>query len=266
MGRARQTATTASGVGAFTAVLGAHRGLGVAAQKQRDAEEQTERERALEEWAVFKDMAGGRAIYDALVGGYRETLSAGRYEQLIWNLTAQARTVDGYAVLAAVIALGDPVGWPNLSDPAVVALGRYFANVPHEASFNVTNDQAELILDIIDGDCSVRQVPPPTAESLLRLQPLCEGVGAYLTKLPVMSGRSGSIVVQAAMTLRGAATAAITGPLASWEEMFVARFQSGKLSTRESEILEGALGDWDCGVDSVRAVFFTRLQKRLELS
>jgi hypothetical protein len=222
-------------VDGFDAVFGARRGS-ESAQVQRDLEE---RDHALSAWSarVRAHSPYKISLLEALTSFYcaRDTEDS----KLASFLSACAR--GGHVSdLIRIVKLGDPGNCPGLTDPAVRCLAQFFATPPREFEQRARDGADSAIRQLfIDGGVS------DEPEHYLRLQPLCEGVGALLARPhahdPARS--EGMVEFRAAAVLFSAPTFAAAGPLASWVAALANRAKARNLDSHTRAVLRNIITD-----------------------
>jgi hypothetical protein len=239
MGRARSQ-TQAVAVDGFVSVLGTRRGLGAAAQAQRDASEANARaqwfESAVKDFAAYVvEFSNWHPVADFIVSTYRagDREPSEGYDHLVRYLVDYASTPHGVQDLATVAMFDEPVY--GFADPAVQALGQYFASTTlKRRELLVLREQAKRVISLClsagdDGEAHYQ-----------RLLPICQGIGQMLARASRDSTSRSSVCVVAANALKRAPAAALTGPLRSWVEVFAQRVEAG-ISAAEREALEAVI-------------------------
>jgi hypothetical protein len=283
MGRARSQ--TPAGAGErFDAVVGPRRGLGVAANAQREAVElcehkarelrrqQRERERVLDFYAKqVRETSGSsvlvRALAQAHADGACNPEDSG-WEALVddlWTRTkpnsALAELPPAVNELAAIAHYGDPAGCPGLSAPAVLVLARYY-DVASKAAFA---PQASMYRQhdtcIAAGNAiTLCFYWPRSPEHYQRLQPLADSLGLLLAR--AHTRESQRVCETAANVLMGSvSTSAAAGPLRSWVNALAERCDAnGFFSQPKRATLLAAVEARSRSSELAEAVFAPLLQ------
>jgi hypothetical protein len=259
MGRARSQ-QTAVAVGSFNSILGARRGS-VGAQAQRDAGEDVEREAVFRQFrnalsGSFPTPTAGHStllLGNKLVNKYRQHLPASEVADGLMEFVQSAGAFDRGKVLenfATVVAAGDPMFCPGLTEPALLALCNYFAEVPEdesrdkeliESELSSQNLHAERVIKTLFGDGN-------KPAFYVRTQQLCETIGKMLAR-PVRSQslHSGLLGEAAARALFAAPEEALAGPLQGWINAFAQRSDQESLTHPERKILGELILSYEAG-------------------
>jgi hypothetical protein len=240
-------------------VLGAQRGSAVA-QTQRDL---TERKQFVLEYIAAVDARygveseGGRAtIINTLLrvaqeqeqqtensqeGAGNTKLKTLAAETFAMQMASMADIDSEVARELAVLAdMGDPREWPGFTEPAVMALGKYFSG----------HNEGSSVFDYGDWVLSILFSNRYDAARYQRLLPICEGVGFFVkTQSGIPSGIPGTTICdKAAMIMKDAPPEALETALASWVDAFTERLSKKVASAVERGAMEKML------VDQVTAV------------
>jgi hypothetical protein len=233
MGRARSQTHAVSG---FEAVLGTRRGS-VAAQAQRDINEDEQRKAAL---LGFPEQVGevlrrepwglnGQAIASSLVCDYEDHVSEKSSRQrLLKNWRELDESIpnnhDTLPGLVVIVELGDPLGSPGLTEPAMQALCDYFV---FSAAAEVHSDRVRAIGDnrLIHERAAwvINKLfrSPRAPAHYLRFARLCEVLSPIIAGNTLNEDADGQFLgIWAAMSLRAAPEEALTGPMRGWVDAF----------------------------------------------
>jgi hypothetical protein len=236
----------------FEAVLGSNRGS-VSAQARRDADEFSDRQRqcadaferqradAFEVFALAVVSAcSSRVAVDVLGAAYgEEGYQSQGQEDLQESLLAQAQVKDTRE-LAVIAAQPDPVGWPGLTAPAVVALGRYYAT-----RINDHEDLSRQFSGVLFQFCFTGE--DHDEAHYQRLQPLCQSLAEFVSQYPQIAGKT--FLENMARTFRFAPVAALSGALRSWIDVFARFYDVGELDNSLWTLINAAIADREKDVE-----------------
>jgi hypothetical protein len=239
MGRAQRQAQSHAASNGFEAVLGARRGS-AEAQAGRDSGEQEERELA---FAAFPAQIGAvdgvqSRLALKLIAAYRQQTPAA--ETASWLLehlqAADSKARDAIGELAYILNHGDPTACSGLTTPALLALCDHFG----AASGKFTERaHANLVILTLFGERQREE------SHYLRLQPLCERLGALLAcpEAEKELRAAPALPIHAAQALFYAPASALGGPLASWVEAFAQRIDRHEFTANVRLLLEDTIAE-----------------------
>jgi hypothetical protein len=223
-------------------VFGTRRGS-EEAQARRDLDERRGRALALKDLRDEVEAAVGSCSTVELLARIYHTQDKPERRATLneYLLKRLAPLQDGCTAVADelifIIGRSDPQGWSGLTAPAAPALGHYFADMlpfsQSDPGGGVVRDQAMWAAENCFGEASY------TESHYLRLQPLIEGLGAFLARQNKEEGWQLGLV--AVDVLDRAPTSMLTGPLASWVSAFAQRHDQGNLSDTECSRLQNLI-------------------------
>jgi hypothetical protein len=261
MGRARNHQRRTVTAGNFNTILGVHRGS-VAAQAQRDVEDDAQRKEAFAQFRLLVGneipvFAANHSTYllaKILISKYCEGAPASEVAEEILELAQTAptsldskRLVENFAL---IVANGDPLLCPGLTEPALLALCRCFAKDSKfvfddgsgkEDERGARNFVAGRVIRILFGDGEDEAF-------YVRTQQLCENIGRRIARSVVVEGWRDELLGEcAARALLMAPEAALAGPLRSWVNAFAQRSEQGSLTGIERRLLGALVFKYESG-------------------
>jgi hypothetical protein len=277
MGRARSQTHAVSG---FEAVLGTRRGS-VVAQAQRDTDEDEQRKAAL---LGFPEKVGdilrrersgmsGQEIARSLVFDYEDHLSEKWSRRRIlknWRELDESipNNYDTLPGLVVITDLGDPVGSPGLTEPAMQALCDYFVFTKaidfgahtRPVSFAGTRAEKRDRATFVINKLFLDRRP---LEYYLRFARLCEVLGPVIADLAGDDAEDQGLGERAARALRVAPEDALTGPMRGWVDAFTALVREDAITWNEERELNQLVAKYRPSTDGAGTATLAALASAL---